>query len=95
MEIRNQNGVNVILDSTNTKNSNDLILFSQRRSEIENYSFHIVISDSELDQIDFDGTTLVFEGWLDGIIVINQEFVIGRDCCHIEKLEGPEIISMQ
>lgn len=95
VEIFDKNGANIVLDSTKTTASNGFILFSQQKAEIEIFTFHTVISDSEYDQIDFDGTELTFEGWKGGGLIVNEPFVVGKDCCHIEKLTGPETISIQ
>lgn len=91
-EIKNENGVNIFLDSTKTSNPNGHLLYSQQQSDTETFSFHTVISDSEIDQVGFDGTELTFEGWLGGEKVVSETYVIAKDCCHIEKLMGPDII---
>ncbi|MEL6562451.1 MAG: hypothetical protein AAFQ94_30050 [Bacteroidota bacterium] len=95
VEIFDENGANIILDSTTTTNASGFVLFSQQKTEIELFTSHAVVSDSEYDQIDFDGTELTFEGWKDGDLIVSEPFVVGKDCCHIEKLIGPETITVQ
>ncbi len=50
---------------------------------------YVVITDAEINQVQSTGTTIRFFGEADGNIVIEQDFVIGHDCCHVMVLDGP------
>lgn len=50
---------------------------------------YVVISDGQLEEIERTGTTIRFFGIVDNEVVIEQDFVVGHDCCHVTALEGP------
>lgn len=52
---------------------------------------YMVITDQEMEEVKKDGTTIRFFGQKDGQVIIEQDFLIGHDCCHILPLEGPGI----
>jgi hypothetical protein len=52
----------------------------------------ILWTDGELDITEKDGSKIRFEGWRSGKKVISEDYLIGHDCCHIELLEGNEIV---
>lgn len=47
-----------------------------------------ILNDSQKDYTSFDGETFVFEGMKNGLIVVSEEFVINKDCCHISYVSG-------
>lgn len=53
---------------------------------------HIVTDDGQFDNVEKEGTLFQFEGFIGGERAVNQEFLIGHDCCHVILLEGPEKI---
>lgn len=84
------NGEFVELDSYYTRNldnGNTYIFNAQNNLPIS--EFYIVISDSEMDEVAKDGTNLRFFGTKDNQLVIEQDFIVGHDCCHVIPLEGP------
>lgn len=91
LEIKDPEGETIQLDSSQTYR-NDELIYSQHYSEANSY--HSVITDSQLSEVEFSGSALTFKGWLAGQLVAEADFVIGKDCCHIEKLEGPEVITL-
>lgn len=50
-----------------------------------------VISDAQMSQVKASGTVIRFVGLIDDEIVIEQDFLIGHNCCHIVALEGPGV----
>ena len=52
---------------------------------------YTVITDAQIEEINATGTFIRFIGVKDGEIVLEQDFLIGHDCCHIVPLEGPGI----
>ena len=94
-EIKNKNdGSTVLLDSTITKDKNGTVYSSYVRAANEEYELYAVIGDLEYDLISFSGTELIFSGWKDGNLLFESEFEVGKDCCHVRKLSGPEIIEV-
>ncbi len=51
--------------------------------------FYVIISDAEMDQVAKDGTNVRFIGVVGSTPVIEQDFVVGHDCCHVIGIEGP------
>ncbi len=82
----------VVLDSAKVYDGNfDLIATYHAENSDDpflNYGFYPMASDSDLDQISFDGNPFSIRGWLKDKLVIDEAFLIGKDCCHIMKLEG-------
>lgn len=91
-EVQDSDGNSLKLDSTQTRNSNGGIIFKYVRTANEDVRFYTITTDMEDAQIDFDGTHLILFGWQNGELKVNQEYMIGKDCCHIEKIDGPDII---
>lgn len=50
---------------------------------------YVIASDLIKDELKKSGTTLRFVGAKDGQVMLEQDFVVGHDCCHILPLEGP------
>lgn len=50
---------------------------------------YIVITDGQLSEINREGTNLRFIALLNDQIVIQQDFVVGHDCCHVIPISGP------
>ncbi|MEM9324898.1 MAG: hypothetical protein AAGA85_04560 [Bacteroidota bacterium] len=55
---------------------------------------YVIAQDSDFDKVDCDGTAIRFEGYLDGQSVVDEIFVVGRDCCHIFLVEGPDSLTI-
>ncbi|MGB3468653.1 MAG: hypothetical protein WBA74_25435 [Cyclobacteriaceae bacterium] len=93
-EIVDSENNTVALDSTHTTMEDGTIVYTYIRNDNEDSGFYTVITDSEFDDVERSGTDLIFKGWKDGIMLIEEQFEVGRDCCHIEKLDGPELITI-
>ncbi|MEQ8470869.1 MAG: hypothetical protein RIC35_06765 [Marinoscillum sp.] len=89
LELYDLDGERIQLDSSKTS-LNSKVIFSKDYST-EASTYHSVITDSEYVEVDFSGTEVTFTGWLDGQQIVEQDFIIGKDCCHIEKIEGPKL----
>lgn len=84
------NGEFVELDSYYTQNlDNGMAYIFDSDHNLPISEFYIVISDAQLNDIDKEGTTLRFFGTKDNQLVIEQDFIVGHDCCHVIPLEGP------
>ncbi len=59
--------------------------------------FHAILTDAELDLIEREGSPIRFRGsfeFNDQVYSIDELYLIGHDCCHIEILEGPTEIEL-
>lgn len=57
--------------------------------------YYVVLNDSYQKKLENQKASFRFIGKKDGKEVVNQLFVIEADCCHINRLEGPEKISLK
>ncbi len=55
---------------------------------------YIIAQDSDFEKVDCEGTEFRFEGFLNESKVVDEIFVIGRDCCHILLVDGPDNIQI-
>ncbi len=51
-----------------------------------------VITDSEIELLKFSGTPLRFLGYLNNVLKVQEDFLVGRDCCHIDYLSGNLVV---
>lgn len=51
-------------------------------------SGYIVFSDSNMSETSKEGEIFIFEAKRNDKIFVSEEFVIGKDCCHIKLLSG-------
>jgi len=88
LQIQDSDGNPVLLD--------DFYTFYDSRKKFEytlddfdaEEGIYPVLTDAELDEIEKEGTTLIFVGEKDGANIVEHQMVIGHDCCHIQLLEG-------
>ena len=84
------NGESAILDSHYVKNmDNGNIYQADPLNDYLDEGHYIVVSDTKKDELRKSGTTLTFFGIQNGEIVIQQDFVVGHDCCHVVPVSGP------
>ena len=95
IQVTDQNGEPVILDNYYT-------FFDQRkRFDFTDSSFllgegvYVVATDNEMPDINFDGTNAVFVGQINGDNVVEEPLILGKDCCHIELVQGKTEIQIE
>jgi hypothetical protein len=97
VKIFDLSGDPIIFDHHRTivKETNEVI-FEKELTSVPPYSqkYHTILTDNEMSHLAISGTFLVFEGLINDVVVLSQEYVIGHDCCHIELIEGPKEIIM-
>lgn len=95
LELKDAEGEPVHLDSSKTYLKSELI-YSQNylQSGFSSIPYHVVVTDSEIDLISSEGSELQFRGWKEGELVVEANYVVAKDCCHIEKTEGPETLTI-
>ncbi len=95
VEVFDLNGEPVILDNYYTfidqRNRFDFTDSSYNLGE----GVYVIATDNQKPQIDFNGTNVVFVGELNGVNVIEQPFILGKDCCHINLVQGETTIQIE
>ncbi|RKQ42368.1 hypothetical protein BXY85_2978 [Roseivirga pacifica] len=85
-----KDGQAVLLDSYYVKNlDNDNIYNFTNNDTHDRLAAYIVATDSQLEEVKKSGSTLRFVGSANNEVVIEQDFVVGHDCCHIVGIDGP------
>jgi len=51
---------------------------------------YAVATDAERAQISSCGERFVFRGWVGKKKVVEARFLLKDDCCHVQRVEGPE-----
>lgn len=93
VDVKDASGDAVTLDSVVTTDEKGEMIHHSTEPLAEKY--YVVVTDSERDLLSPDGTELTFSGWLNGQLKFSELFLVGKDCCHIYKLEGPEVIILE
>lgn len=79
----------IFLDSFYAQNLDNGNTYSISSSNLLNTNTFTVITDAEIGEIQRDGTNIRFIGLQGDQIVVQQDFVVGHDCCHILPISGP------
>ncbi|OEK01552.1 hypothetical protein BFP97_08465 [Roseivirga sp. 4D4] len=83
------NGVPIFLDSYYSQNLDNGETYSILNSSVASTASYVVISDEQIEQINQEGTNIRFIGLQGNQIVVQQDFLVGHDCCHVVPLGGP------
>lgn len=95
LEITNSDGAPVLLDVFYT--------FYDSRKKFEydlndiqsGQGIYPVLTDAEMDEIEREGSTLIFVGEKNGVNIVEHQMVIGHDCCHIQLISGDNKIIVE
>lgn len=88
LTIIDEEGNPVVLDEYYTFiDSRTRIDLDRSAQQIED-GVYPVATDNNIEEIAFEGTTVVFVGVLEGENVIENTMVIEKDCCHISLVRG-------
>lgn len=79
----------ILLDSFYAQNLDNGNTYSIESNDQLNSTRYIVISDAQIGEINKSGTNIRFIGLQNDQIVVQQDFVVGHDCCHVLPLAGP------
>lgn len=79
----------ILLDSFYAQNLDNGNTYSIPSNNQLNPARYIVISDAQIEEINKSGTNIRFIGLQNDQIVVQQDFVVGHDCCHVVPLNGP------
>lgn len=86
---KNENGQPIMLDSFYSQNLDNGKTYSISSGNLLNTTSYVVVTDGQLDEINQSGTNVRFFGLQGNQIVIQQDFVVGHNCCHVVPLSGP------
>jgi hypothetical protein len=56
--------------------------------------YYSIANDSKIDLFKFKNVTVEFKGYLNGNPVIQRQYIITADCCHIALVQGETSISL-
>lgn len=88
MSLKTSTGTTFPLDSVVvTKNGESI--YSKQTDTISNGVFP-VITDSEMGKIVKEGSLVNFKGYSKGIEIVNEEYKVGHDCCHVKFIRGTQ-----
>ena len=84
------------LDKTYTINSaqDTISVYFAGSNEPFTSSVYTIINDSHKDVISNDEEEVVFHGYIDDKLVINETYTVGHDGCHVLKISGKEKIEL-
>lgn len=86
--VKYTDGTVIPLDSIVVKKSGDNnVLFSENPTVNSDGTFKL-ISDTEKDNITKEGTDVTFYGYILGNEIVNEDFKVGHDCCHVVYISG-------
>lgn len=55
-----------------------------------------IVTDSDLGRLKKAGSSLTLEGYDEkSMLLFNEKYVIGHDCCHVIKLSGKDVITIK
>ncbi len=83
------NDTPIFLDNYYSQNLDNGQTYSILNSNIASTASYVVVSDEQLEEINQEGTNIRFIGLQGNQIVVQQDFLVGHDCCHIIPLSGP------
>lgn len=87
LEIVDQNGEPVVFDDFYTEFEDFNVRVQKDEFQIQD-GFYPVVSDGEMDQLNFEGKKAIFRGLRNGKTVFKHDLIIGRDCCHALLISG-------
>lgn len=90
LQVKDATGKSVVLDQAEVSSSH----FSETLDALAKSPSggpYLIVNDSHMPFLDKDkARTVVFKGWKDGDLVVDEKFKIKHDCCHVVLEEGPK-----
>ncbi|PKD16614.1 hypothetical protein APR41_07330 [Salegentibacter salinarum] len=85
----------VVLDSTSlTDITNNREVDLNSTGDIEN-GFYTIFNDNLLPEYKNEEIDLLFKGFQEENLIVEQEYRIGADCCHVYPISGPLVIQLE
>ncbi len=92
VKIKDVKGETIQLTKTTTEiEGNDTILTkTDFTSFFDNY---VIVDDLIIKDLQKDGSKVTFKGYDESSqLIVNEQYIIGHDCCHVVKLSGKDIV---
>ncbi len=89
------NGESVTLEYYKTVNLSNNEIYNYQYLSYYEPGVYPVLTDAEFDKVDKNGSSFRFEGSIMDAVVVDEIFVIGHDCCHIELIDGNIEVEIQ
>lgn len=91
VSVKDEAGDAVVLDSfevIDTATGENLAKDISAEEYHNDQGIYPLISDAHRIQYQNKTTTLTFKGYINDELVVNQEFEVGADCCHVSLITG-------
>ena len=91
VSVKDEAGDAVVLDSfevLDTATGENLAKDISAEEYHNDQGIYPLISDAHRIQYQNKTTTLTFKGYINDELVVNQEFEVGADCCHVSLITG-------
>lgn len=95
LEITTPDGDPVVLDDFYTFYDSKKRFEYELNANQEGEGIYPVITDAALEELDSEGTVLIFVGEKDDKNVVEHQMFIGHDCCHVILIEGDDEIIVE
>jgi hypothetical protein len=92
--VRNAEGQPVQLDEAYTlvSKTRERLPQDQQRN---NQGHYMLLNDSYRKQLENKVEEFTFVGMKDGAMVVEENYQIGADCCHVKKVSGKDVVVMK
>ena len=91
VKIQNRNNESVFLTRTTTSIEGNSKIIS--KSDWDKISAYNVLDDLSIKDLKKSGSIVTFKGFdANNQMIVNEQFIIGHDCCHIVKIAGKDVI---
>ena len=80
----------ILLDNYYSQNLDNGNTYDFRNPDLARAdSSYVLITDAQINEVQSSGTVIRFFGEANGQIIVEQDFLVGHDCCHVVLLQGP------
>lgn len=76
-----------------TKIGNSTPLFTET-PEASTDGTYKLISDTEMESITKEGSEVNFEGFKAGVKVVDEDYKVGHNCCHVVFIQGQQDVTL-
>jgi hypothetical protein len=95
-EVKDKSGTSVILDSIRTIIASTGELLPAEYDQTQGFDgYYAFVGDRSLKKISRKGTSLKVEGYQKGTLIVDEQYLIGHDCCHLIKISGKDLIIVE
>lgn len=92
VQVQDATGQAVRLDSTQTRNTAGMVI---HRGTLNASGIYTVVDDSYQKTLALRTETFTFAGYKGGLKVVEGNFPVSADCCHVSRAGGPDILTLK